>query len=66
MAKEEKKEQIKSGLAESEQVWPMKVYADMHRRSLEDPERFWAEEARKLDWYKTWDKVLEWKPPPTS
>ncbi|MCL0094928.1 acetate--CoA ligase, partial [Dehalococcoidales bacterium] len=33
------------------------------RRSLDDPERFWAEEARKLDWYKTWDKVLDWQPP---
>ncbi|MEM1524854.1 MAG: acetate--CoA ligase, partial [Nitrososphaerales archaeon] len=29
---------------------------------LEDPE-FWAEEARKIDWFKTWDKVLEWDPP---
>jgi acetyl-CoA synthetase len=35
----------------------------MYRRSLEDPERFWAEEARHLDWYKTWDRVLEWDPP---
>ncbi|MCJ7828865.1 MAG: acetate--CoA ligase, partial [Dehalococcoidia bacterium] len=24
---------------------------------------FWAEEARKLDWFKTWDKVLDWQPP---
>jgi acetyl-CoA synthetase len=35
----------------------------MHLRSLVDPERFWAEEARKLDWYKTWDRVLDWDPP---
>jgi acetyl-CoA synthetase len=35
----------------------------MHERSLQDPERFWAEEARKLDWYKTWDSVLDWDPP---
>jgi acetyl-CoA synthetase len=27
------------------------------------PRGFWAEEARKLDWYKTWDRVLDWKPP---
>jgi acetyl-CoA synthetase len=44
-------------------VWPLKRYAEMYRRSLEDPERFWAEEARRLDWYKTWDRVLEWDPP---
>jgi len=35
----------------------------MHLRSLQDPERFWAEEARKLDWYKTWERVLDWEPP---
>ena len=44
-------------------VWPSKRYAEMHRRSIEDTERFWAEEARKLDWYKTWDRVLDWDPP---
>jgi len=44
-------------------MWPSKRYAEMHRRSLEDPEGFWSEEARKLDWYKTWDQVLDWDPP---
>ncbi|MFC1944178.1 acetate--CoA ligase [Chloroflexota bacterium] len=43
--------------------WPSKRYSEMHRRSVDDPERFWAEEARKLDWYKTWDRVLDWEPP---
>jgi len=44
-------------------MWPSKRYAEIHQRSLQDPERFWAEEARKLDWYKTWDRVLDWDPP---
>ena len=43
--------------------WPSKKYTDIYNRSLQDPERFWAEEARKLDWFKTWDTVLEWQPP---
>jgi acetyl-CoA synthetase len=43
--------------------WPFKKYMDMYNRSIQDPERFWAEEARKLDWFKTWDTVLEWEPP---
>jgi len=43
--------------------WPSKKYADMYNRSIQDPERFWAEEARKLDWFKTWDTVLDWQPP---
>ncbi|RLC71886.1 MAG: acetyl-coenzyme A synthetase, partial [Chloroflexi bacterium] len=44
-------------------LWPLKRYKEMYRRSLEDPERFWAEQARQLDWYRTWDRVLEWDPP---
>ncbi|MFC1954755.1 AMP-binding protein, partial [Chloroflexota bacterium] len=44
-------------------IWPMKRYTELHRRSLEDPEGFWAEEARKLDWDETWDTVLDWNPP---
>lgn len=43
--------------------WPFKKHQEMYRRSVEDPEHFWAEEARKLDWFKTWDTVLEWEPP---
>ncbi|GAF69791.1 unnamed protein product, partial [marine sediment metagenome] len=40
-----------------------KRYFELHDRSIRHPEEFWAEEARKLDWFKTWDKVLEWTPP---
>src|SRR3990172_5340530 len=28
-----------------------------------DREGLWAEEARRLEWFRTWDKVLEWSPP---
>ena len=28
-----------------------------------DPEGFWAEMAQELDWFKPWDKVLEWDCP---
>ena len=52
-----------SSLPTGSRMWPSKRYAEIHQRSLEDPERFWAEEARKLDWYKTWDRVLDWEPP---
>ncbi len=52
-----------SSLPTGSRLWPSKRYAEMHLRSLQDPERFWAEEARKLDWYKTWDRVLDWDPP---
>ena len=35
------------------------VYAEARK----DPEAFWARFAGELDWFQTWDKVLEWNPP---
>jgi acetyl-CoA synthetase len=38
-------------------------YRQRWARSLEDPEEFWAEEAKALVWDKPFDKVLEWDRP---
>ena len=36
-------------------------YLEMYKRSVEDPEGFWAEIASEfITWDKKWDKVLEW------
>ena len=35
----------------------------VYEQAARDPERFWAEQAKQLDWIKPWNKVLEWKPP---
>ena len=36
-------------------------YEALYKKSVEDPEAFWAEMAEKrLTWYKKWDKVSEW------
>lgn len=37
----------------------IKDYDALYRRSITDREGFWAEEAAKLEWFKTWDKVLD-------
>jgi len=50
-------------LPTQEKVVPVQKLHEEWRRSLERPEEFWAEEARQLDWFRTWDKVLDWKPP---
>ncbi len=34
-------------------------YEALYRRSVEDPEGFWAEVARELDWFMPWTKVLD-------
>ena len=39
----------------------MAEYEAIYKRSVDDPEGFWAEMADKnLTWYKKWDKVLEY------
>ena len=36
-------------------------YEAMYKKSVEDPETFWAEQADEyLDWFKKWDSVLDW------
>ncbi len=36
-------------------------YEQMYRSSIEDPEGFWAEQAKEfLSWDKPWDRVLDW------
>ncbi len=35
----------------------------VYTRAQEDPEGFWADAARRLDWVKPWDTVLEWDAP---
>jgi propionyl-CoA synthetase len=32
---------------------------DMYRRSLDDPEQFWAEAAAGIDWDEPWERVLD-------
>jgi len=48
---------------DGETYWPLKRYQDVYQRSLDDPEAFWAEEARQLEWFRPWERVLEWEPP---
>ncbi|NOX43093.1 MAG: acetate--CoA ligase [Gammaproteobacteria bacterium] len=36
-------------------------YQAMYKKSIEDPDGFWAEQAEEfIDWYKPWDKVSNW------
>ena len=40
------------------------VYEKTFRKSIEDPEGFWAEAARDIEWDKKWDTVLDRSNPP--
>ncbi|MER3395374.1 MAG: acetate--CoA ligase [Acidimicrobiia bacterium] len=36
---------------------------DIYEKAASDAERFWAQQADRLSWFKKWDRVLEWDPP---
>ena len=42
----------------------MSSYKEFHRRSIDEREAFWAEEARFVDWHKPFSKVLDYSRPP--
>jgi acetyl-CoA synthetase len=41
----------------------MAAYQELYRRSIQEPEAFWAEIAGELEWFAPWTKVLDWQPP---
>jgi propionyl-CoA synthetase len=40
------------------------TYREFHRRSIEDREGFWADEAKRIHWHKPFGKVLDYSRPP--
>ena len=35
----------------------------VYARADADPEAYWAGWAERLDWFRRWERVLEWEPP---
>ncbi len=42
----------------------MTSYHDFHRRSIDDPAGFWAEQAQRIHWHKPFDQALRYDEPP--
>ena len=42
----------------------MTTYREFHRRSIQEREAFWAEEAKLIHWHKPFGKVLDYAKPP--
>lgn len=42
------------------QIKTYEEYQDHYKRSVEDPEKYWAEIAENFQWRKKWDSVLDW------
>ncbi|MGI6120343.1 MAG: acetate--CoA ligase [Desulfosporosinus sp.] len=62
LANEEKKWYVPSAeFSEKAAIKSLDQYNEMYRRSVENPDEFWAEMAEEnLTWYKKWDKVEEY------
>ena len=41
-----------------------KKFNKIRKYAEEQPEQFWAEQAKNLVWFKEWNKVLDWSDPP--
>jgi acetyl-CoA synthetase len=46
-------------LSREAHVRSLAEYEEIYKRSIEDPEGFWAEKAEQLEWFKKWEHVLE-------
>lgn len=42
----------------------VKEYDQLYKKSIRKREEFWGEQAKNLEWYKKWDKVLDASNPP--
>ena len=42
----------------------MGKYIDFHQQSIQDPDAFWSEQAKRIDWEVPFEKVLDYSNPP--
>ena len=49
--------------AKTAHIRDLAEYTKLHQRSIEDPEGFWRDIARKFHWFKPFDQVLKWDCP---
>ncbi|PKK86032.1 MAG: acetate--CoA ligase [Thermoplasmata archaeon HGW-Thermoplasmata-1] len=57
---EERKFPPNKELSKNAYIKSEEEYSRIYKRSIDDPEGFWAEKAEELHWFKKWDTVLEW------
>ncbi|MEO6872176.1 MAG: acetate--CoA ligase [Chthoniobacterales bacterium] len=49
--------------AKKARIASLKEYRRLYRESIDQPEKFWAREAKELKWQQPWKTVLEWTAP---
>ncbi len=64
-------DRIDTLLKENRSFTPAKAFRDqanvgspkIYKKAQRNREKFWAERAADLEWFKPWKKILQWKPP---
>jgi len=51
---------VPPSFAEKARIGSTDKYRALYDRSISDPDRFWAEQADRITWFKRWDKVSRW------
>ena len=44
--------------SEKARIGSIDMYREIYRRSIAEPETFWAEQAEDLDWFRKWDETM--------
>ena len=50
---------VKSHIAENAYIGSLEIYQKLYRESIEDPARFWGEQAETLTWFQKWETVVD-------
>jgi acetyl-CoA synthetase len=60
---EQRKFEPAPNFCEKAHVQSLEQYERLYRESIEEPEQFWGRVAGELQWFRKWDRVLEWDAP---
>ncbi|MBW2989662.1 acetate--CoA ligase [Candidatus Woesearchaeota archaeon] len=52
------------GFRKDAYIKSMEEYGEIYKRSIEDPQGFWAEKAEQLHWFRKWDSVFHYTDKP--
>ncbi len=55
----EKKFPPSKSFASNSHIGSIELYKKLYQESIEDPEKFWSEKAKRLNWIEKWDSVRE-------
>ena len=47
-------------------IGSLAAYEELYAKSIADPERFWADAAEELHWFRRWDRVLNTDEAPST